>query len=150
MGGQGVADSAVARRKKLGVYILAAALVSLVAGGLYLRSRSAQPVASPLSEKDTIVLADFTNSTGDPVFDGTLKQALAVDLEQSPFLNILSDTKASETLKLMGRTPSERITAEVATNLPPHRQPSRGFRFDHQPRQPICRRARCHCLQQRR
>jgi eukaryotic-like serine/threonine-protein kinase len=111
------ADSTAARRKKLGVYILAAALVSLVAGGLYIRSRSAQPVASPLSEKDTIVLADFTNSTGDPVFDGTLKQALAVDLEQSPFLNVLSDTKASETLKLMGRTPSERITAEVATEL---------------------------------
>ncbi len=111
------ADSTAARRKKLGVYILAAALVSLVAGGLYIRSRSAQPVASPLTEKDTIVLADFTNSTGDPVFDGTLKQALAVDLEQSPFLNVLSDTKAGETLKLMGRTPSERITAEVATEL---------------------------------
>ena len=111
------ADSTAARRKKLGVYILAAALVSLVAGGLYVRSRSAQPVASPLTEKDTIVLADFTNSTGDPVFDGTLKQALAVDLEQSPFLNVLSDTKAGETLKLMGRTPSERITAEVATEL---------------------------------
>jgi serine/threonine protein kinase/tetratricopeptide (TPR) repeat protein len=111
------ADSTAARRKKLGVYIVAAALVSLVAGGLYLRSRSAQSVASPLTEKDTIVLADFTNSTGDPVFDGTLKQALAVDLEQSPFLNVLSDTKAGETLKLMGRTPSERITAEVATEL---------------------------------
>jgi serine/threonine protein kinase/tetratricopeptide (TPR) repeat protein len=111
------ADSTVTRRKKLGVYILAAALVSLVAGGLYIRSRSAQPMTSPLTEKDTIVLADFTNSTGDPVFDGTLKQALAVDLEQSPFLNVLSDTKAGETLKLMGRTPSERITAEVATEL---------------------------------
>ena len=111
------ADSAVARRKKLGVYILAAALASLVAGGLYLRSRSGGPTTSPLTEKDTVVLADFTNSTGDPVFDGTLKQALAVDLEQSPFLNVLSDTKAGETLKLMGRTPSERITAEVATEL---------------------------------
>ena len=111
------ADSAVARRKKLGVYILAAALASLGAGGLYLRSRSGGPNTSPLTEKDTVVLADFTNSTGDPVFDGTLKQALAVDLEQSPFLNVLSDTKAGETLKLMGRTPSERITAEVATEL---------------------------------
>ena len=111
------ADSAVARRKNLGVYILAAALASLGAGGLYLRSRSGGPNTSPLTEKDTVVLADFTNSTGDPVFDGTLKQALAVDLEQSPFLNVLSDTKAGETLKLMGRTPSERITAEVATEL---------------------------------
>ncbi len=96
---------------------MAAALASLGAGGLYLRSRSGGPNTSPLTEKDTVVLADFTNSTGDPVFDGTLKQALAVDLEQSPFLNVLSDTKAGETLKLMGRTPSERITAEVATEL---------------------------------
>jgi tetratricopeptide (TPR) repeat protein len=111
------ADSFVAGRKKIGIYILAAALASLVAGGLYLRLRSGRPTTSPLTEKDTVVLADFTNSTGDPVFDGTLKQALAVDLEQSPFLNVLSDTKAGETLKLMGRTPSERITAEVATEL---------------------------------
>ena len=118
-GGMRNADSAVARRKKLGVYILAAALASaaVVAGGLYVHSRSARPATSPLTEKDTVVLADFTNSTGDPVFDGTLKQALAVDLEQSPFLNILSDSKAGETLKLMGRTSSERITAEVATEL---------------------------------
>jgi eukaryotic-like serine/threonine-protein kinase len=84
--------------------------------GLYLRSRRA-PAATPLTEKDTVVLADFTNSTGDPVFDGTLKQALAVDLEQSPFLNILSDSKTGETLKLMGRTSSERITAEVAVEI---------------------------------
>jgi len=110
-------DPAVARRQKLGGYILAAALVALVAGGIYLRSRSARPTTTPLTEKDTLVLADFINSTGDPVFDGTLKQALAVDLEQSPFLNILSDSKAGETLKLMGRTSSERVTAEVATEL---------------------------------
>src|SRR5208282_6070957 len=56
-------------------------------------------------------------STGDPVFDGTLKQALAVDLEQSPFLNILSDRKVGETLKLMGRTPTEHITSDVAREL---------------------------------
>jgi eukaryotic-like serine/threonine-protein kinase len=73
--------------------------------------------ATPLTEKDTVVLADFTNSTGDPVFDGTLKQALAVDLEQSPFLNILSDRKVGETLKLMGRPPTEHVTADVAREL---------------------------------
>jgi tetratricopeptide (TPR) repeat protein len=73
--------------------------------------------AAPLTEKDTVVLADFTNSTGDPVFDGTLKQALAVDLEQSPFLNILSDRKVGETLKLMGRAPTEHVTADVAREL---------------------------------
>ena len=116
-GRMGTADSSVARRRKLGAYILAAALAALVAGGLYLRSRSTRPTTTPLTEKDTVVLADFTNTTGDPVFDGTLKQALAVDLEQSPFLNILSDSKAAETLKLMGGTPSERITPEVATEL---------------------------------
>ena len=113
------ADSDIAKPRKLGGYILAAALASaaVVAGGLYVRSRSPRPTTSPLTEKDTIVLADFTNSTGDPVFDGTLKQALAVDLEQSPFLNILSDSKAGETLKLMGRAPAERVTREVATEL---------------------------------
>jgi serine/threonine protein kinase/tetratricopeptide (TPR) repeat protein len=113
------ADSDVAKRRKIGGYILAAVLVSVVviAGGLYLRSRWARTNTSPLTEKDTIVLADFTNSTGDSVFDGTLKQALAVDLEQSPFLNILSDSKAGEMLKLMGRTSAERVTGEVANEL---------------------------------
>ncbi len=113
------ADSDLAKRKRLFGYVIAAALISvaLVAGGLFLRSRSARSNTTPLTEKDTIVLADFTNSTGDPVFDGTLKQALAVDLQQSPFLNILSDSKAGETLKLMGRTSAERVTGEVATEL---------------------------------
>ncbi|HTC57594.1 MAG TPA: protein kinase [Candidatus Sulfotelmatobacter sp.] len=93
-------------------------LVALVAGGVYLRSRSTKPAENTaLTEKDTVVLADFTNSTGDPVFDGTLKQALGVGLEQSPFLNILSDRRVGETLKLMGRAPTERVTADVAKEL---------------------------------
>jgi serine/threonine protein kinase/Tfp pilus assembly protein PilF len=98
-----------------GVVLVAA----LIAGGLYWRSRSETSVtkATPLTEKDTIVLADFTNTTNDPVFDGTLKQALAVDLEQSPFLNILSDRKVGETLRLMGRPPNDRITQDVAKEL---------------------------------
>src|ERR1700690_4041636 len=116
-GRTGRGAAAVAMRLKFGGYILATALAALVAGGLYLRSRSARPTATPLTEEDTIVLADFTNSTRDPVFDGTLKQALAVDLEQSPFLNILSDSKIGETLKLMGRTSSERVTGQVATEV---------------------------------
>ncbi|MGH9714535.1 MAG: winged helix-turn-helix domain-containing protein [Candidatus Acidiferrales bacterium] len=70
-----------------------------------------------LTEKDTLVLADFANSTGDAVFDDTLKRGLAVQLGQSPFLSILSDEKVRDTLKLMGRAPSDRITPEVARDL---------------------------------
>ena len=70
-----------------------------------------------LTSKDTIVLADFDNSTGDSVFDDTLKQALAVELEQSPFLNVLSDQKASSTLELMGRSARQRIDVDVGREL---------------------------------
>ena len=70
-----------------------------------------------LTEKDTVVLADFSNSTGEVVFDDALKQALAADLEQSPFLNILSDRRVAETLQLMGRTPNERVTPEMAREI---------------------------------
>ena len=70
-----------------------------------------------LTDKDTVVLADFTNTTGDPVFDDTLKQALAVQLGQSPFLNILSERKVGETLSLMGRKPGDRVGADVARQL---------------------------------
>jgi DNA-binding winged helix-turn-helix (wHTH) protein/tetratricopeptide (TPR) repeat protein len=70
-----------------------------------------------LTEKDTIVLADFDNTTGDAVFDDTLKQGLAVQLAQSPFLSILSDERVRETLKLMGRPSGERLTPEIARDL---------------------------------
>ncbi|HEX7296304.1 MAG TPA: protein kinase [Pyrinomonadaceae bacterium] len=73
--------------------------------------------ASALTEKDTIVLADFANTTGDPVFDGTLKQGLAVQLEQSPFLNIFSDQRVRDTLRFMNRSPDERITKEIAREI---------------------------------
>ena len=63
------------------------------------------------------MLTDFANTTGDPVFDEALKQALAVNLGQSPFLNVLSDRKVSDTLRLMGRSPSERVTPEIAREL---------------------------------
>jgi serine/threonine protein kinase/tetratricopeptide (TPR) repeat protein len=89
-------------------------LAALLGGGLYLRSPKK---ATPITEKDTIVLADFANTTGDSVFDDALKQALAVDLGQSPLVNILSDRKVGETLRLMGRQPSDRITQEVAKEL---------------------------------
>lgn len=73
--------------------------------------------AHALSATDTLVLADFTNKTGDAVFDDTLKQGLSVQLAQSPFFNILSDQKVRDTLKLMGRSPGERLTPEVARDL---------------------------------
>jgi len=73
--------------------------------------------APALTEKDTIVLADFDNKTGDAVFDDTLKQALAVHLEQSPFLNVLSDEKVNATLRLMGRQPGEHLTVGIARDL---------------------------------
>ena len=76
----------VAKLWKIAVPVLLIAL--LVSGGLYYRSHRNKP----LTEKDTIVLADFANSTGDPLFDDTLKTALTVSLRQSPFLNLLSDT----------------------------------------------------------
>jgi len=88
-------------------------VAGLIAGGIYYHSHQ----CSSLTEKDTIVLADFTNTTGDPVFDDTLKQALAVQLEQSPFLNILSDRKVAATLRMMGRTSDARVSGELAREL---------------------------------
>src|SRR5438034_3758356 len=111
-----VAEVPVAGKKLWKILVPAAVLLvaALVAVSLYFfRSRSAKP----LTEKDTIVLTDFANSTGDAVFDDALKQALAVDLEQSPFLNVLSDRKMSETLRLMGRPPNERVTRDVAQEI---------------------------------
>ena len=113
--------AAPARRAPWKVIIPAAVILiaGLVAVGLYLRPRTSGPAAqaTPLTEKDTVVLADFDNTTGDPVFDGALKQALAVQLGQSPFLNILSDRKVEETLRLMGRSSNERITRDIAREL---------------------------------
>ncbi len=92
---------------------LAAAILLLVAAASVLVA----PGARTLTERDTIVLADFENSTGEPVFDGTLKVALAVALEQSPFLKVFPDERARETLRLMERSPDERITKPVAREI---------------------------------
>jgi serine/threonine protein kinase/tetratricopeptide (TPR) repeat protein len=70
-----------------------------------------------LTDTDTVVLADFTNTTGDAIFDDTLKTALTISLRQSPFLNVLSDSKVASTLQLMTRAPSTKITPEVAREL---------------------------------
>jgi eukaryotic-like serine/threonine-protein kinase len=88
-------------------------VAGLIAGGLYYRSRRAKP----LTDKDMIVLADFANSTADPVFDDTLKTALSVSLSQSPFLNVASDNRVAATLKMMTRSPETKLTPDVAREL---------------------------------
>lgn len=75
------------------------------------------PVAHALTNKDTIVLADFTNSTKDPVFDGTLRQGLSVELEQSPFLSLVSDDRIQQTLQQMEQKPRAKLTPEAARDL---------------------------------
>ena len=70
-----------------------------------------------LTDKDTIVLADFTNTTGDPVFDGTLRQGLSVQLEQSPFLSIISDQQIQQALQMMGQKPDAKLTPDIAREL---------------------------------
>jgi serine/threonine protein kinase/Tfp pilus assembly protein PilF len=87
--------------------------IALTAGGLYYRARRTKP----LTDKDTIVLADFANSTSDPVFDDTLKTALSVSLSQSPFLNVLSDNRVTATLQLMTRAPDTKLTPDLAREL---------------------------------
>jgi eukaryotic-like serine/threonine-protein kinase len=101
------------RRKLVWAAGLAIAL-ALIGGGIYIHTHA---TVAQLTDKDVIVIADFANTTGDPVFDSTLKEALAVDLEQSPFLNVLSDRKLSETLKLMGKTSGERVTRDVGREV---------------------------------
>ena len=104
----------VARYPLWKVLVPFAALLALgVAGVIYLRSSRAQAI----TEKDSILLADFVNTTGDGVFDGTLKKALAVDLQQSPFLNVVSEEKARQTLTLMGKPADERITAAIGREI---------------------------------
>ncbi len=98
---------------KIAIPAAAVLLVALTAGALYLRSHRAKP----LTDKDTVVLADFTNNTGDPVFDDTLKTALNVSLNQSPFLDVLAENKVAATLKMMTRTPDARLTPEIAREL---------------------------------
>ncbi len=90
----------------------ASVVVALFVAGLLYSHR-----AVALTEKDTIVLADFDNKTGDPVFDDALKQALTLDLAQSPFLNILPDRKVAAALHLMGRAPDQPVLGEVAREL---------------------------------
>jgi eukaryotic-like serine/threonine-protein kinase len=112
--GTRAAETQAGRRSLWKIAIPSAAVVlALIAGGLYYRSHRAKP----LTDKDTIVLADFDNKTGDPVFDDTLKTALGVSLNQSPFLNVLSDNGVTATLKRMMRPPDTRLTPDIAREV---------------------------------
>jgi tetratricopeptide (TPR) repeat protein len=112
-----VAEMPAAGRKLWKVLVPAAVVLVavVIAGAFYFRSHTKPAVA--LTEKDTIVLADFANSTGDAVFDDTLKTALSVSLNQSPFLNVLSDNKVAATLKLMSRPADTKLTPEITRDL---------------------------------
>jgi hypothetical protein len=101
----------VAKLWKIAVPVLLVAL--LIAGGLYYRSHRSKP----LTDKDTIVLADFVNSTGDAVFGGTLRQGLTVQLEQSPFLSIVPEQAIQRTLRLMGQPADAKLTPEISQEI---------------------------------
>lgn len=99
---------------KLLIALAVLLVVSAVALALYVLSR---PTAARLTDKDTIVLSDFDNRTGDPLFDDTLKQGLSVQLEQSPFLTLVSERRVSETLQRMGHAAGERMTPDDANEV---------------------------------
>jgi serine/threonine protein kinase/tetratricopeptide (TPR) repeat protein len=102
------------RGRKLPLWLIPALIVAVVAAGIafvFLKRGHA------LTEKDSILIADFVNTTADPVFDGTLKKALAVDLGQSPYLNVFPDQRIRQTLQFMGRSPGDRITTEVGREI---------------------------------
>jgi serine/threonine protein kinase/tetratricopeptide (TPR) repeat protein len=94
--------------------ILAVAVAVLLAGGVWYWRAQAAP---KLSEKDTVVLGDFVNTTGDAVFDGTLRQGLEVQLEQSPFLSLMGEERIQQTLKLMEQSPNTRLNPEITREV---------------------------------
>jgi serine/threonine protein kinase len=105
------ATTAIAKRWKVIVPAAATVLAFFVAGYFYFHR------APKLTDKDTIVLADFTNTTGDPVFEETLRQGMAVQLEQSPFLSLVSEQRIQQTLRLMGQPAEARLTPEIAREI---------------------------------
>jgi hypothetical protein len=100
-------------RWKIPALVAAVVILALIGSAFWFISRR-KPA---LNAKDTVLIADFANTTGETVFDGTLKQALAVQLGQSPYLNIYPEDRVNETLRFMGRAPNERITRDVAKEI---------------------------------
>ena len=111
VGAEPGARSAATRRKAIGV-VAAAGILALAVVGYVSFHR-----APTLTDKDTIVLADFANRTGDPLFDDTLRQGLSVELQQSPFLSLIPDQRVQATLALMGQPKDARLTADVARQV---------------------------------
>ncbi len=107
------AAAAPSGRERWAWVAAAAVIVAALAGGIFLYSHRARA----LTAKDSILLSDFVNTTGDPVFDGTLRQALAVQLEQSPYLNIFPQERVRDTLRYMGHSPDERVTPDLARQV---------------------------------
>jgi serine/threonine protein kinase/Tfp pilus assembly protein PilF len=105
------AATGIAKRSKAIIPAAVAALLLLVVGYFY-SHRTRQ-----LTDKNTIVLADFTNTTGDPVFDGTLRQGMTVQLEQSPFLSLISEARIERVLQMMGKPADARLTPEIAREV---------------------------------
>ena len=101
-----------------GWWVVAGAAMLMIAIGLTIGTRtSSSHQVRALTNNDTVVLADFANTTGDPVFDGTLRQGLSVQLEQSPFLSIVSDEKIQQTLVMMGQPPDTRLIPAIAREV---------------------------------
>jgi serine/threonine protein kinase/tetratricopeptide (TPR) repeat protein len=109
-------ESALSRKRVVGWlrYAVASVVLATIALGGFLWHRSQ---AKPLTDQDILVLADFTNTTGDSVFDGTLREALAIRLEESPFLKVMSDEELRQDLRLMGRSPDQHITNDIAREV---------------------------------
>ncbi len=103
------------RRSNWKYMVALGAVVGLLALGMVFFLHRRQPVV--LGEKDSVLIADFTNTTGDPVFDGTLRQGLAIQLEQSPFLSLVSDERIQRTLGLMGQPPDAQLTPKLAKKV---------------------------------
>jgi len=104
----------VGTKRHIPGWLIPAVIVLLVAAGIsFVLSRRTHA----LTEKDAILITDFVNTTADPVFDGTLKKALAVDLGQSPYLNVFPEQKIRQTLQFMGRKPDDRVTNDVGREI---------------------------------
>ncbi len=110
-------DVASGSDRRVWSWIGTAVIAALIAGLVAMAPRLTRPAAPPFTDGDRLVVADFLNTTGEPVFDGSLKVAISVALEQSPFLKVFSDARVRDTLRLMQRDPNERVTRSIAREI---------------------------------